>query len=172
MSRILLNIVMTKASESQKKIDKVASNMDKYIDKALGKEAQLLRRIIVVGIRKQAPGGKPFKPLAPSTIAAKGSTKALINHGDLIRSINVKKISSGIYFVGTHKMTKSKAGKSIVNIAEVMEFGTKDKRIPARPYLIPSFDEWKKGSQKRVLDSIVKQSGLDKKITSFTGKVL
>lgn len=172
MSRILLNIVMTKIQESQKKIDKIASNMDKYIDRSMSKEMQLLKRLMVVGIRKQAPGGIPFKPLAPSTIMAKGSTKALINHGDLIRSINVKRISSGIYFVGVHKMSKAKAGKNLANIAEVMEFGTKDKRVPARPFLIPAFDEWKKGSQKRLLASIVKLSGMDKKISSFTKRIL
>ena len=48
---------------------------------ALRQEAQLLRKEIVQGITKQAPGGESFKPLSPLTLAARemkgrGGTKA------------------------------------------------------------------------------------------------
>ena len=38
-------------------------------DKALMQEAQFLRTKIVEGIREQAPGGRAFAPLAPTTLA-------------------------------------------------------------------------------------------------------
>ena len=37
---------------------------------ALRQEAQLLRKEIVQGITRQAPGGESFKPLSPLTLAA------------------------------------------------------------------------------------------------------
>ena len=59
---------------------------------ALRQEAQLLRKEIVQGITKQAPGGEAFKPLSPLTLAARkmkgrGGTKALMVRGDLRNAI-------------------------------------------------------------------------------------
>lgn len=83
-----------------------------------------------------------FKPLAESTKARKGSSKALIDHGDLVRSINVTKVGGGDFFVGVHRNVTARDGQPMVNIAEVHEFGTRDGRIPARPYLRPTYKIW------------------------------
>ena len=58
------------------------------IDKAMLQEGQFLRTKIVEGIREQAPGGRAFAPLAPTSSALRrfrgfGGTKALIAGGDL-----------------------------------------------------------------------------------------
>jgi hypothetical protein len=112
---------------------------------AILREANDLRGKMVRGIRDQAPGGKTFSPLAETTIRMKrGKSKALINYGDLIRSINVTEVGDlrqgGAAFVGVHRTARpygkagaarSKAlGKALVNIAAIHEFG-------ARPFVIP-----------------------------------
>ncbi len=54
----------------------------------------------------------------------KGSTKALINSGDMLRSIHVR---GGMlhYTVGIHRGARNKKGNDLVNIASIHEYGTK-----------------------------------------------
>jgi hypothetical protein len=93
-------------------------------------------RAIRTGIRQQAPAGKAFTPLAASTIMMKGGkSKALIDTGDLIASINTKNLvlarRSIARFVGVHRTALGNGdGRNLANIAEIHEFGT-------RPYNIP-----------------------------------
>lgn len=113
-------------------------------------EANLLRGEMVKGIRDQAPGGQTFAPLADSTIRMKrGKSKALINFGDLIRSVNVTEVGDlrqgGAAFVGVHRTARpygkagrarsSALGKSLVNIAAIHEYGTRPYQIPVTPRL-------------------------------------
>jgi hypothetical protein len=77
------------------------------IDKAMRKEGHFLRTKIVEGIREQAPGGRAFAPLAPTTLAIRrfrgfGGTKALIAGGDLRNSITVTREGDQV-FVGVHR---------------------------------------------------------------------
>lgn len=163
----------------QKQIDFVVKRMGSSLRQTVGQEAHLLRTSIVKGIRSQRPGGMQFKPLQPSTIAArKGntSTKALIDDGDMIRSIKVMPLFGGeAYFVGVHKMAVDKKGNELANIAEVHEWGTRDGRIPARPFLWPSFNAWSKGIESRMLARLLKIIGwatLAKMGRGLPGKVL
>ncbi len=147
------------------------------------------------GIKNQAPGGKRFKPLSAWTLALRKfrgfrGTKALIVSGDLRNSIVTEYSESKKEgFVGILYQTKSKDGKSMVNIAEIQEYGTKPfavKRtpkmrkflamvasksglisyspnyrgkgvyiikIPARPFIAPTFEAWKKGLEQRIFVS-------------------
>lgn len=109
------------------------------MERALTKEAMVLVRAIRTGIRTQAPAGQRFKPLAASTIAMKGSSKALIDKGDLLASINTKNLSFGkrsiARFVGVHRTAINKNGHNLANIAEIHEFGTKAYTIPVTPKL-------------------------------------
>ena len=105
------------------------------------------------GIVSGAPGGQKFAPNSPMTIARKGSSKPLIDKGDLVGSITYQVIDANNVFVGI------KRGKE-VNIAAVHEFGcticvtpkmraylhyqgvhlkasTRYIHIPARPFLRP-----------------------------------
>lgn len=161
-----MKILMDGHQATQKRLQFIVGRMESSIHKAAGQEAHLLRTGIVKGIRAQRPGGKPFKPLADSTKAARkggGSSKALIDDGDLIRSIKVLPLFGGeAYFVGVHKMAVDKKGNELANIAEVHEFGTKDGRIPARPFLRPSFQAWSKGIESRMLARLLKIIGWSK----------
>ena len=99
------------------------------VDKAVLQEAQFFRTKIVEGIREQAPGGQPFAPLAPTTLAVRRfrgfkGTKALIVRGDLRNSIVVVKQPGGV-FVGILRTAKGKAGQPLVNVAAVHEFGSR-----------------------------------------------
>lgn len=102
--------------------------------RAMMQEAQFLRAEIVKGIREGAPGGKAFKELSHLTLAMrKGTgfkgTKPLIRRGELRGSVVVKTEQGGA-FVGVLKSARSKDGKSLVNIAEVHEYG-------AGPFVVP-----------------------------------
>jgi hypothetical protein len=103
------------------------------MQRALKKEAQILRKVIVKGIRNQAPGGKKFKPLADTTKMMKGSSKALIDKSDLINSVNVSDVEGSAIFVGVHRKELGKDGQELWNIAEIQEFGTPKFQIAVTP---------------------------------------
>jgi hypothetical protein len=109
------------------------------VSQGIDREALLLSRAIRTGIRTQAPAGQRFTPLAASTIALKGSSKALIDKGDLIASITTTKVRLAnrliARFVGVHRTAIGKAGQRLANIAEIHEFGTKPYTIPVTPKL-------------------------------------
>lgn len=94
---------------------------------AMMRQAQFARRMIVQGIRKQAPGGQNFKPLSSSTLAMrklKGfrGTKALIVRGDLRNSVTVKTSADGA-FIGILKQARSKDGTRLINVGLAQEEG-------------------------------------------------
>ena len=111
--------------------------------RAILKEANYLVGQIKLGIRNQAPGGVMFKPLAASTLRRKkNKSKALIQWGDLMDSINVKEIgnlrTNGAAFVGVHRTAARKRGRKgppLVNIAAIHENGTRPYTIPVTPRL-------------------------------------
>ena len=101
------------------------------------------------GIRSQSPGGRPFVKLAESTIARKGSSKALIDTGFLINAIT-KKIMTDKAFVGLLRGTINKDCEEMVNLGAVMEYGAIIKHpggrtiiIPARPFLHPVMEKYR-----------------------------
>ncbi len=99
------------------------------ITKSVLQDAAFLRKQIVQGIRRQAPAGKKFRQLAPTTIAVRRfrgfrGSKALIVRADLINSIQVKKLR-GAAFIGVLKQKRSPDGRSLADIARVQEFGSK-----------------------------------------------
>lgn len=108
------------------------------LDAATAQEAHYLRMKIVEGFRTQAPGGQPFKPLAETTLAIRKfkrfrGTKALIVRGDLKNSITTQRVRSAEYFVGVLRSARAKDGRSLVNIAEVHEFGSRPIAIRITP---------------------------------------
>ena len=52
------------------------------------------------GIVSGAPGGQNFAPLSSMTIARKGSSKPLIDKGDLVGSITYQVIDADNVFIG------------------------------------------------------------------------
>ena len=92
---------------------------------AVLQEAHMLRAEIVQGIRRGAPGGKAFVPLAKTTLAVRklrrrGGTKPLIVSGGLVGSVRVKEQGDAV-FVGVLRS----AEKGRHNIAEINEHGSR-----------------------------------------------
>ena len=111
--------------------------MREAVDKALMQEAQFFRTKIVEGIGEQAPGGKTFAPVAPTTIAIRRfrgfkGTKALLVQGDLRNSITVVKEGGGV-FVGVLRSAKGRGGQPLVNVAAVHEFGSSPIAVKLTP---------------------------------------
>ena len=101
--------------------------MRSAIGTALRQEAHLLRNEIVQGLTQQAPGGEPLKPPSPLTIAARqldgfGGTKALIVRGDLRNSVAVI-VEGDEAFIGVPRSARSSGGESLVDLAQLHEFG-------------------------------------------------
>ena len=100
-------------------------------------EAQRLRKDIVQGITKQAPGGKAFKALSPLTLAArrlKGfkGTKALLVRADLRNAIAAI-VQGEEAFVGVPRKARDKDGNPLVDVAKLNELGSDPIAIPITP---------------------------------------
>ena len=111
--------------------------MQAAFDKALWQEAQFLRTKIVEGIREQAPGGRAFTPLAPTTLAIRQfrgfrGTKALIVQADLRNSITVVRDGDRV-LVGVLRTARNRAGKSLVDIAALQEYGSRPTVVHLTP---------------------------------------
>ena len=96
-------------------------------------EAKFLRSVIVDGVKAQAPGGRSFKPLAPTTIAVRKflgirSEKALIRTGETLKQVKVTptgRAGSFAYgvFVGILKEAVGSDGKSAYKKMMLSEYG-------------------------------------------------
>ena len=104
---------------------KIAEGIKRAAERVGNYGASAVKKGIVSG----SPGGKTFTPLSSFTKARKGSSKPLIDHGDLVGSVTYQVIDANNVFVGVKK------GKE-VNIAAVHEFGCTIKVTPKmRAYL-------------------------------------
>ena len=104
---------------------------------AIRQEAQGLRNEIVQGLTSQAPGGEPIKPPAPLTLAARqlegfGGTKALLVRGDL-RNSNTLIVEGDEAFIGVPRSARSSGGESLVDLAQLHEYGGPPVIIPITP---------------------------------------
>lgn len=142
----------------------IEAKYDRAVTRGLNRVGVYVRDKIKRGIRDQAPGGKQFAPLHPATIAAKGSSKALINNGDMVGAITYKITSPEQVFVGLLRTAKNKQGEELANLGHIHEYGRIVKvtpkmrgylgavlgihlkpdtiaiTIPARPFLQPVLD--------------------------------
>ena len=128
---------MTGVANASKAMTGWRLKLPKAIDQQMRRQAHRLRAITVKGIRDQAPGGKQFEPLAESTIAMKKSSKALIDNGDLLRSIGVDELGEASYFVGVNRSAQDEDGGELYNLAEIHETG-----VP--PFAIPVTDKMRR----------------------------
>lgn len=95
------------------------------VDRAIQREAVRMEGVIKRGIRDQAPGGRPFRPLHPVTVAAKRSSKALIDTGTLIGGIKASRLGTAAWFVGVHRTARGRRGEKLFDLAVIHEFGAK-----------------------------------------------
>lgn len=128
---IAFDLTFTGLDNARAAMNGVQANAQRVIGRQVKKAAVEMVGAIKRGIRNQFPGGgDELKPLAESTILMKKSSKALINHGDLVRSVNATDIGGSFsgqttaWFVGVHRSARGKSGKPMANIAEIHEFGT------------------------------------------------
>lgn len=113
------------------------ADADRTLRRMTKKAGHAAVRLIVKNI--QASGalvGKPFEPNSKVTIALKKSSKPLIDHGDLMGSINTRMMSPYVSFAGVMKIHRSG-----VNLGWVLHEGTnraganKSVVIPPRPFI-------------------------------------
>lgn len=67
--------------------------------------------------------GQQWEPNKPSTIRAKGSSKPLIDKGDLRKSLRVHRRGQRGAFIGISSKAVSRDGTRLVDVARVHEFG-------------------------------------------------
>ena len=111
--------------------------MSKNLEFATKKNAVTLRDTM----KKTINAGRPeWPPLQPKTIARKGSSKPLIDTGDMRNSINDQMLESGGAFIGIPRAAKNRKGGDLVNIGAVHVYGSKTRNIPARDFILPAYN--------------------------------
>ncbi|RJS14218.1 hypothetical protein DRW03_35175 [Corallococcus sp. H22C18031201] len=114
-----------------------ASRLEGALQTALRQEAHALRNEVVQGLTQQAPGGEPLRPPSPLTLAARqlagfNGTKALLVSGALRNSISVV-VEGDEAFIGIARTAKSPDGQSLVDVAQLQEYGGPPVVIPMTP---------------------------------------
>ena len=114
-----------------------ASRLEGAMQTALRQEAHALRNEVVQGLTQQAPGGEPLRPPSPLTLAARqlagfSGTKALLVSGALRNSISVV-VEGDEAFIGVSRTAKSPDGESLVDVAQLQEYGGPPVVIPMTP---------------------------------------
>ena len=104
------------------------------IGSALRQEAEGLRREVVQGLTRQAPGGSSLAPPKETTLAARrlagfGGSKALIVRGDLRNGI-VAIVRGDEAFVGILRTARGSDGQRLADVAQIQEFGSAPTVIP------------------------------------------
>ena len=122
--------------EAERRLTNMPSLMERNMDRATKRAAIFMRD----SIKKNIRDGMPMWPrLLPATIARKGSSKPLIDHGDLMNSIDYVPDGSSRFFIGVPRNVENRDGQSLVNIGLVHEFGTE--HIPARSFIGSTFEQ-------------------------------
>lgn len=139
--------------EAERRLREFARLAERNMNKASEGNAIKLRDAIKRTIRD----GRPEWPaLKQATIDRKGSSKPLIDKGDLMQSPDYAEVGSHGWFVGIPRNAKKKSGEGekaeLVNIAMAHEFGTGATSsrsggsvviIPPRPFIMPTFERMK-----------------------------
>ena len=113
------------------------NNVSAAIGRAMLQEGHALRRAMVTGITRQAPGGEKFRNLSDFTLAMRRfknftGTKALVVHADLRNAIGVVKAGSDV-FVGVPRNARSKDGHDLVDVARIHEYGAGPMTVKLTP---------------------------------------
>ncbi|MEW6352385.1 MAG: hypothetical protein AB1646_25310 [Thermodesulfobacteriota bacterium] len=111
--------------------------------KATNENGRLLEETMVGHFEAQDLGWVPLKPDYLAWKLREGlSEETLFATTTLLQNIRYHERSWHEGFVGVLRgATYQKSGESVVNIAAVHEYGTKDGRVPARPFVAPTLAE-------------------------------
>lgn len=131
-----IDITTTVADTARRAMESFQRLLPGVVEQQTKLQAMRLKVIMVRGIRDGAPGGQAFKPLASTTKLLKGSSKPLIDNGDLLRSIDVDEVGHSTFFVGVNRNAPpSENGTEMVNLAEIHNNGTDPYTIQVTPKL-------------------------------------
>ena len=136
-------------SKARKRLKSMNRNMEINMGKATKHNAITLRDEIKRTIRDTHPD---WAELKETTIQRKGSSRPLIDHGDLLNSIKEKIISSFSFFVGVVKGSKGSQGQDLVNVAMVHEYGSSKAGIPMRSFVMTTI----RRLQKKLMSNWIK----------------
>ncbi len=121
-----------------------AINILQFMNKRMDDNMETVTRQNAITLRDEtkntiAETDPDWPELMPQTIQRKGSSKPLVDHGDLLASIKDTNINKHEAFVGVNKGVENKDGTEIVDIARVQEFGDDNLGIPARSFIYSTF---------------------------------
>ena len=103
---------------------------------------------VVVQIDSNTP-----PPNKPSTIKRKKSSKTLIDTGKMRQHVDHKITGEGLNLKGSVGFFDEENAKK----ARINEEGTKDGRIPPRPFLVPGFDKAAPNAADEMAEEILAQ---------------
>lgn len=130
-----------------KRLQNLSEKSGDEVKKVLAKEAVRLASDIKRNIRSSGRfAGAPFAPIAPSTIARKGSSKPLIDTGSMMNAVKAEKVNDYTYMVGIPGSASNK-GETIAEYAKLHEYGgigEGGNLIVARPFIRPTVEKTKK----------------------------
>lgn len=110
------------------KARKILPGLDRIYKQAevesIRKEAEHFRRMVIKAFRTGGTSnGKAWAKNSGFTTKMKGSSKPLIDKGDLMGSITIVETGPAAFFVGVPNKARSKDGTKLVRIGAVHEFG-------------------------------------------------
>lgn len=128
------------------KLDRLLSGFGqrfkRNVRRATDKNGRLLESTVVGHFENQ---DLPWPSLTPGyrkrKIREGYSEQILIRTSTLSQNIRYHRQSWNEGFVGVARNVMTSDGQSLVNIGAVHEFGTRDGRVPARPFVSPSLEE-------------------------------
>lgn len=160
------------------KLRKIAEEFDKRIRTNARQALLKAGEELASDIRKRILDGKGMKSLHGFTIQQKGSSKPLIDDGDLLGSVGVRVLEELAVFVGVHR--RSESGVDLASLHEREEgtrvpvtpamraflhmrgfhlrAETKELFIPGRPFVKPAYQDFRdrKAPEKIVAEFVEK----------------
>ena len=118
-------------------------HIEQEVDDDAEEQAEMLKKAIQNYIRNQEGG---WTPLAPYTVAKKGSSTILIETGKLVDSVTVDKVGEADQFV---HFTGWNTDKSNDQVASENEYGTST--APPRPFVRPVYER----DGKKAVDGVI-----------------
>jgi hypothetical protein len=153
-----------------------SSRLEQALNRGQERACLLLVRTIKQGLESGHPvGGQPFTPLHWFTIQEKGNDRPMIEQGQLLESIDYRKVGFQSWFVGISRGEVHHSGFKTVELATILEEGalipvtmgmhtylaskgfvlspqTQYIHIPARPFLRPPIEN--RGVQEQMIKEI------------------
>lgn len=135
-------------------LSQVGGKLKTNVRRATKQNAEDLIQAVSKAFDRQGPGWKSLKPGYAKAKARKGGHPGILDDTGSMRG---KGLSGGVidWNEGYVSVLRNVPGKgSMVNIAAVHEFGSRNGRIPARPFLMPAAKAWEPGAVKRYEDAV------------------